>query len=277
MGLFDKVKDKLKGKNWLEGYSCPMCGSRVYKTGCEEYSCECCGNLTGDAYYGALRCDWEQQGLDDYRINALIEMYKRDKEQKIQAENNRIAREKEAKAKGDTRTVSKYDWLDYTENIIIGLYSTKATRTNKDSKGYALLRIYSKETDPQDNFRFYVRNVDGDDIGECWVYLTIYIEAKNFFVDKEKTTKDALYIIINDIHAKVNYTGLHYLVQDNPHLFDTEYGSISETFKYFSDWALKKFRQEVIDEVYKQLRSAKRNCYGFDDITYSNIYFEQYN
>ena len=33
MGFFDKLKTAVKGKDWLNNFSCPRCGSRVYKTG----------------------------------------------------------------------------------------------------------------------------------------------------------------------------------------------------------------------------------------------------
>ena len=44
MGLFDKVKAKMGVKDWLQGFECPRCGERVYKTSYEKYSCESCGN-----------------------------------------------------------------------------------------------------------------------------------------------------------------------------------------------------------------------------------------
>ena len=44
MGLFDKVKAKMGVKDWLQGFECPRCGGRVYKTSYEKYSCESCGN-----------------------------------------------------------------------------------------------------------------------------------------------------------------------------------------------------------------------------------------
>ena len=80
MGLFDKVKAKMGVKDWLQGFECPRCGERVYKTSYEKYSCESCGELTGDAYYRALRYDLMQQDWNDYKIDAYINMRKRDEE-----------------------------------------------------------------------------------------------------------------------------------------------------------------------------------------------------
>lgn len=155
------------------------------------------------------------------------------------------------------------------------MYTTSNRLRQRDSKGRVILEIYPKENDPKEAYRFYVGNKSGDNIGEGDVFLSIYITAKEFFVDKKKTTKDKLYIIAKDVKAEVHQTGLSYIAQDNPHLYKTKYGGIYETLDYFADKALERFRQEVIDIVYKYLRGAKHNYYGFDDITFNEIYFEQ--
>ena len=280
MGLFDKVKAKMGVKDWLQGFECPRCGGRVYKTSYEKYSCESCGELTGDAYYRALRYDLMQQDWDDYKIDTYINMRKRDEEKekndKIVSENYQKRLEEEARMKGDTRRISKYDWLNYTKRIILGRYTTDDYTIHRDRNGHALLAIYPRDTDSKNDYHFIVYNRLGDDIGEGDVYLVIYITAKEFLIDDKKTTKDSLYIILKDIKANVHQSGLHYLAEDHPENFNTSYGlGIYETLNYFADEALKRFRQEVIDAVYNGLASVKRTDYGFDDVTFSNIYFEQ--
>ncbi|HBF68404.1 MAG TPA: hypothetical protein DDW20_03685 [Firmicutes bacterium] len=279
MGLFDKFKTKLGGKNYLNGFSCPLCGDRVYKTGIEQYSCESCGNLTGDAYYLALRYDLQQQRIDDYSIDVYIKRMKDNKQkecdQKEFLDNYRKNLEEEAILHGDTRSISKYHWLDYVDTIVLGFYNTKSISKYRFPNGRFLLTMYPKDTDPKEFYRFFVSNKAGDNIGECDVYVSIDITGKEFYVDKDKTTKDALYIVARDVKAEVNQKGLHYLVKDNPHLYATKYGDIYDALNHFADEALARFRQEIIDEIYKGLKSAKRNYYGFDDITFSKIYFEQ--
>lgn len=293
MGLFGKAKDIMTGKKWLHGFKCPNCGSNVYKEIGPIYICEECGKLTGDAFYCAYEHQLKEEGYSSELAKDLANNRKKKDQKEIEQKKRAEILEAEARSRGDNRKASNYEWQEYTEKILIGEWNTK-DRYDRNKNGDFIIDFFSKDNDKENKYEFYVYmkdsvnrkygfNVDGnyyygehDRDGEGLAYFEVWLYAKDVYVDWNKTTKNALYIIIRKLKVNVDMSLSHYVVE-KPYNYCTKYGSIEETQDALSDWALKKLEQKIRDRVTSYLRGAKRNYFGFDDVMYSNIYFEYIN
>lgn len=187
--------------------------------------------------------------------------------------------EEEARRVGDPRPVSKYDWISYTEKITLGLYSTNQTliitSDQKDKNGcYILARYYSDEnaTKDYDKYGFPVYFANEPYENPVQINVVICISAREFILDRKRTTKDDLYIIVRDFHCQAQYDFLGSL----PKYPKTPYGSIDDALNHYQDLGRRRFFTEVLNSISKEVRSTKRNYFGFDDVNFERVFFDFY-
>ena len=309
MGLFNKVKESLGGKDWVKGYCCsscpnaPFCDGRIYRKGYDEFYCDFLGRkLEGEAHWNAYDAISKQEYIHSgYSEEYAQELIERDRARRAKEEQEKAAKKRlqeelreEARARGETREFSNYDPKEFTEKILIGQWCTKDDYSRKrDQNGRVLLAFYHMDDDKEhaDEYTFYSHMKDSVDrhygfkVGGDYIYgeankwgqgccfANVTVLAEQFVVDWQRTSKDTLVLVAKNLATRVQIQWPRGVL-DHPEYFYTKYGSVKETEQHYRDWAIEKFEYQVEEQVRRDLASHKRRYYGMDDFTYENIYID---
>ena len=209
MGLFGKIKQGVTGKEYIDNFSCPRCGGRVYVKK-YLYYCDSCGMLSAEESKKASRAYYSK--YDTPETIALMQ-----RKDELEEE-----RRQEALACGDTRKVNGDDYFDYVDDWLNKYFCSPFSHANEGYSGYKMGHL-----DPEEEKRFgtiQLLKVDKFDGSRKIDEVRIYVIYKSIGVDKSQSNNERLVInfkdfgivhVIKDIRQLMALLMMHIIILSN--------------------------------------------------------------
>lgn len=254
MGLFGKIKQGVTGKEYIDNFSCPRCGGRVYEKK-YLYYCDSCGMLSAEESKKASRAYYSK--YDTPETIALMQ-----RKDELEEE-----RRQEALACGDTRKVNGDDYFDYVDDWLNKYFCSPFSHANEGYSGYKMGHL-----DPEEEKRFgtiQLLKVDKFDGSRKIDEVRIYVIYKSIGVDKSQSNNERLVINFKDFRT----IALDWNSSRNKG-YTTAYGSVDDAYNYLEQQYYEAFEKHMYEIIKEDLYIYQCNYFGFDDITLDEIYFQ---